>query len=480
MKKLTFLAFLILSFSANLQSQNWTEPVNVSNLTGQDRSPDFAIDNYNIIHCVWVHDIELNFSKIYYSKSVDEGATWATPVNISQNNEKSFGSPHVITDSNNRIIVTYDYNVGDPANTKILMKINDGFSWSSADTITPDLPGSRQSKLVLDNNNRLYCFWYHDINNGTTFYRYFENDVWSETITVYPENHYLAVIKGVCDPSNKIHCLGKYHAEGENHSKDRLIYLSMINNIWLPFEEISSPTESPGQDIDIDSDNRPHVAYRQKSPVSPPYDDSTVYKYFDGNSWIEPELVVEDPHNQKIIIDEHNKPNIFDIEKTENGCMLVHHYKTNFRWEGYIIDESIWNTIHYEIHHHKHKLYAIYLRQSMNDDAEIFFSKSDIVSTVNEEKLISDFDDFKSFPNPFNNWTSIWFTLNIPSFVEVKIYSFQGQLIKTLINEKNEPGSYQCLWDGKDQNGKVVESGLYLVRLQSGRNILTRSVEFIK
>jgi hypothetical protein len=480
MKKLTFLAFLILSFSSNLQSQNWTEPVNVSNLTGQDRSPDFAIDNYNIIHCVWVHDIELNFSKIYYSKSVDEGATWATPENISQNNEKSFGSPHVITDSNNRIIVTYDYNVGDPANTKILMKINDGFSWSSADTITPDLPGSRQSKLVLDNYNRLYCFWYHDINNGTSFYKYFENDIWSETITVYPGNHYLAVIKGVCDPSNKIHFLGKYHAEGENHSKDRLIYLSMINNIWLPFEEISSPTESPGQDIDIDSDNRPHVAYRQKSPVSPPFEDSTVYTHFDGNSWTEPELVVEDPHNQKIIIDEHNKPNIFDIEKTENGCMLVHHYKNGDQWEGFIIDSSPWNTSHYVIINRNFSILAVYNKPTNNNEGDLFFSKTDIIMTIDEGILTSNLTDFKIFPNPFYNVSTIYFTLKMPCFVEVKIYSFQGQLIKTQINEKKEPGIYQVLWDGKDQNGKVVESGLYLVRLQSGRNILTRSVEFIK
>jgi len=477
MKKLSFLIFMILSFSANLQSQNWTEPVNVSNLTGQDRMPDFTIDTYNVIHCVWVHDYELNFSKIFYSKSSDEGATWSTPQNISQNNEKRVDNPRIVADSNNRLLVTYDYNVGDPANTKILMKINDGFSWSLADTITPDMPGSRQSKLVLDNNNRLYCFWYHDLNNGTTFYKYFENDIWNETMTVLSGNNYFVLVKGVCDPTNKIHCIAKYHAEGENHNKDRLIYLTMNNNFWYPFEEISAPTESPGQDIDIDSDNNPHVAYRQKSPVSPPFEDSTVYIHFDGNSWTEPELVVEDPYHQKIAIDENNKLNIFDIEKTENGCMLVHHFKIDYDWESYVVDESIWNTIHYEIHHYNHKLYAIYLRQSMNDDAEIFFSKSDIVSPVNEEKLISDFDDFKSFPNPFNNWTSIWFTLNVPSFVEVKIYTFQGQLIKTLVSEKKEMGSYQCLWDGKDHNGNETEAGPYLIRLIANRNIITRSVE---
>jgi len=476
LKSVLFFTLLFFSLEYELKSQNWTEPVNISNLTGQDRSPDYAIDNYNTIHCVWVHDIELNFSKIYYSKSVDEGVTWATPVNISQNNEKSLGSPHIIADSNNRIIVTYDYNVGDPANTKILMKINDGFSWSLADTITPDMPGSRQSKLVLDNNNRLYCFWYHDINNGTSFYKYFENDIWSETITVLSGNNYFALVKGVCDPTNKIHCIAKYHAEGENHNKDRLIYLTMNNNFWYPFEEISEPTESPGQDIDIDSENFPHVAYRQKSPVSPPYDDSTVYKHFDGNTWTEPELVVEDPHNQELIIDENDKANIFDIEKTENGCMLVHHYKNGDQWEGFIIDSSPWNTSHYVVINHNFSILAIYNKPTNNNEGDLFFSKTDIISTIEEGILTSNLTDFKIFPNPFHNWSTICFTLNIPCFVEVKIYTFQGQLIKTQINEKKEPGSYQVLWDGKDQNGKGVEKGLYIVRIIVGKKIISRSV----
>jgi flagellar hook assembly protein FlgD len=67
--------------------------------------------------------------------------------------------------------------------------------------------------------------------------------------------------------------------------------------------------------------------------------------------------------------------------------------------------------------------------------------------------------------------------LNIPSFVEVKIYTFQGQLIKTLVSEKKEMGSYQCLWDGNDHNGKETEAGPYLIRLIANRNIITRSIE---
>jgi hypothetical protein len=48
------------------------------------------------------------------------------------------------------------------------------------------------------------------------------------------------------------------------------------------------------------------------------------------------------------------------------------------------------------------------------------------------------------------------------------------------MNENKKPGEYRLIWNGKDLNGKEVMPGLYLVRLQSGRNIATKPVEIIK
>ncbi|NQU88129.1 MAG: hypothetical protein HQ541_20470 [Mariniphaga sp.] len=62
----------------------------------------------------------------------------------------------------------------------------------------------------------------------------------------------------------------------------------------------------------------------------------------------------------------------------------------------------------------------------------------------------------------------------------MKIYTIQGKLINTLIDENNAPGRYQIMWNGTDKNGKEVNSGLYLIRLQAGRQVMTRSVEIIK
>lgn len=56
----------------------------------------------------------------------------------------------------------------------------------------------------------------------------------------------------------------------------------------------------------------------------------------------------------------------------------------------------------------------------------------------------------------------------------------QGKLINPLVDKTLSPGKYEFTWKGKDLNEKSVKSGLYLVRLQSGRNIITRSVLYIK
>ena len=474
--------FLISSISLLLSisvfTQDWTEPVNISNMEGMDRQPDITIDSSGNIHCIWVHDIESNFTKIYHSKSTDDGITWSIPEDISQNDEKWVGGPKIVSGKNDNLFLTYDYNVGDPNNTFILFKHFAGVSWSEADTLSHELPGSRHSKIVLDTTGRLFCFWHHDINYGSTFYKYFENDQWSDTIEFHPGNDFLYIDNVVCDKANNLHSIGGYHAFGETHEDDRIVYANMINNNWSPLDEISEPT-APGEDVAVDSNNIPHVAFRQDSPNTPDYNDSTIYRYLVDTTWSEPELVVEDPRRQKILIDDNNKPNIFDIEKTAEGSMLVHHYKQNNTWEGYVVAESEWNTIHYSVTNKSFKIYTIYNKPDENNFSEIYFTKTGIITQLanlnrqeNRNLLI--------FPNPFRQKVNIHFVLSKIEKTQVDIYTLQGTLIKTLLNEGKPRGQCEIIWDGKDKNGKQVSNGQYLIRVRVGNHIISRSVNLIK
>jgi acetyl esterase/lipase len=72
-----------------------------------------------------------------------------------------------------------------------------------------------------------------------------------------------------------------------------------------------------------------------------------------------------------------------------------------------------------------------------------------------------------SFPNPFNASTRIQFFLNQPGEANISIYTISGQLIREFHFSWLSPGSHSVVWDGRNNRGQAVGSGIYLCRLQS-------------
>lgn len=85
------------------------------------------------------------------------------------------------------------------------------------------------------------------------------------------------------------------------------------------------------------------------------------------------------------------------------------------------------------------------------------------------------FNLLQNYPNPFNPTTTIPFTLVRPSFVELKVYNTRGQLVKTLINEPMNQGSYKIKFDATG-----LASGVYHYRLKIDGTMLTRRMTFMK
>jgi Leucine-rich repeat (LRR) protein/pimeloyl-ACP methyl ester carboxylesterase len=93
----------------------------------------------------------------------------------------------------------------------------------------------------------------------------------------------------------------------------------------------------------------------------------------------------------------------------------------------------------------------------------------------------------QNYPNPFNPSTTIKYQLKGESpstkssmFATLKIFNIRGQLVRTLVNEEKLPGSYSVIWDGKDQNGKQVASGVYFYRLEAGDYQETKRMVLLK
>jgi len=68
----------------------------------------------------------------------------------------------------------------------------------------------------------------------------------------------------------------------------------------------------------------------------------------------------------------------------------------------------------------------------------------------------------------------------INSLTELKIYDLQGKLIKTLVNEVLPAGNYLSKWDGKNENGNQVASGVYIYNLKVAHRQKSGKMTFLK
>ena len=85
-----------------------------------------------------------------------------------------------------------------------------------------------------------------------------------------------------------------------------------------------------------------------------------------------------------------------------------------------------------------------------------------------------------NYPNPFNPETQIAYTLSATGPVELAIYNVLGQRIRTLVQDIQAPGRYQVRWNGRNDEGSAVASGIYLSRLSSAQAVQVRRLLLLK
>ncbi|MCI0693406.1 carboxypeptidase regulatory-like domain-containing protein [candidate division KSB1 bacterium] len=90
------------------------------------------------------------------------------------------------------------------------------------------------------------------------------------------------------------------------------------------------------------------------------------------------------------------------------------------------------------------------------------------------------YDLAQNFPNPFNPETSIKYQVPVRTNVSLRVYNALGQEVRTLVNTLQDAGVYNALWDGKDNNGRQLVTGIYLVRLEAGDFVMTRKMAMVK
>jgi len=86
----------------------------------------------------------------------------------------------------------------------------------------------------------------------------------------------------------------------------------------------------------------------------------------------------------------------------------------------------------------------------------------------------------QNYPNPLNPITTISYALEIGNFVEILIYNIQGELVTTLVSDYKQPGRYDVTWDGKNNRGSKLPSGVYFYTLKIGDVTSSKKMVLLK
>ena len=99
---------------------------------------------------------------------------------------------------------------------------------------------------------------------------------------------------------------------------------------------------------------------------------------------------------------------------------------------------------------------------------------------MSNENHPKDFLLQQNYPNPFNPETTIQYTIDKPRHLTMKIYNINGELIKTLINETIPAGNHQVKWNGTNEFGEKVSSGIYFSNIKSENFTSTLKMMMLK
>jgi len=130
------------------------------------------------------------------------------------------------------------------------------------------------------------------------------------------------------------------------------------------------------------------------------------------------------------------------------------------------------------------KTYAVKLTVTDNSNESTFTTQNveitTVVSIAEGNNLPDKYELNQNYPNPFNPITSIRYALPEQSMVKLTIYDMLGKEVVTLVNQAEEAGYKSVDWNGLNQHGQLVSTGIYFYRIQANHFSQIRKMVFIK
>ncbi len=446
--RILFLFFCII-ISSQVFAQTAPDTLWTKQLSGKRGNSIVQTDNDNFIIVGHKNGSQF-FGDVYIIKIDSLGQViWDTTFD-NTNMEDSANSIKKIDNNNFIITGTFNYN-------PFLTKINsDGDSLWFKSYTNPEFYSSNSVDMDQDGN---FAFCGYNVLSYIVKTDSLGNQIWVE---YYPDEIFLEF--SFCNyiqflPDNELAIAGSavyYCHPGHEWSESFLIKTDNMGNelFYVGFEPFSFP-----KFIHTDEDEFIFTA------------DEKIYKVdSDGNEIWEIDILF---HSTSIISDENyyvitgyyaGNPYVLKIDENGNQIWLAN-YNTNT------------NDYIYDIINTNDEGFALTGRS--DDHMYIMKLSSEGISSTDDSMIVNNFV-YTNFPNPFNLATTISFSIPEQSKVNLIVYNIKGQKIKTLVHNEFSKGNHSVIWDGKDNLGKSVSSGIYFYQLVTEKKTITKKMILIK
>ena len=199
---------------------------------------------------------------------------------------------------------------------------------------------------------------------------------------------------------------------------------------------------------------------------------------FQGNFTFNPSVVIVDTVFNAGVI---SNTGIFShsVDSTNGQCLFAYAGAEGIKASGLIINVNMAIVDPGQI---SDTSFIINLYIQLNEgspDVDIFYNTY-LDVRVNEYIIPGQFSLEQNYPNPFNPSTTIGYTLERHAHVELSIYEIRGRKTITLVNKYQKAGEYSIDWNGYDQKGIRVASGIYFYKVSVNEFTISRKMILLK
>jgi len=103
-----------------------------------------------------------------------------------------------------------------------------------------------------------------------------------------------------------------------------------------------------------------------------------------------------------------------------------------------------------------------------------------VVENQSSKQVPIDWQLSQNYPNPFNVETSINYQVPLRSHVTIEVFNLLGQRLKTLVNEEKNSGYHRLTWDGKDNSGQTVSTGIYIYKMEADQFVAIKKMILLR